>query len=112
MTTLSWYAELALRRRVSMSAMGSVIVMDRESLSRRGSPAMGPAANGLPGGLAHAGQLARVCHVPDADAAETELAQDGARPAALLAAGVAPDLELRLRRGLDDESLLGHLTPP
>ena len=27
MTTVSWYAELALRMRVSMSAIGSVIVM-------------------------------------------------------------------------------------
>ncbi|MEV2275993.1 hypothetical protein AB0I72_10440 [Nocardiopsis sp. NPDC049922] len=27
MATVSWYAEFALRRRVSMSAIGSVIVM-------------------------------------------------------------------------------------
>jgi hypothetical protein len=27
MVTVSWYAELALRRRVSMSATGSVMVM-------------------------------------------------------------------------------------
>ncbi|GGO74622.1 hypothetical protein GCM10012289_47760 [Nonomuraea cavernae] len=33
--TLSWYAEFALRRRVSMSAMGSVIVM-ASGLPRRG----------------------------------------------------------------------------
>src|SRR5918993_546004 len=72
--TVSWYAELALRTRVSMSAIGSVIVMRRPSegasqgrlrpeeraervagpteslgscLSRRGSPAdPGPAAKG------------------------------------------------------------------
>ncbi|GGP10616.1 hypothetical protein GCM10012278_50960 [Nonomuraea glycinis] len=33
--TLSWYAEFALRRRVSMSAIGSVIVM-ASGLPRRG----------------------------------------------------------------------------
>ena len=31
MDTLSWYAELALRMRVSMSAIGSVIVIRRPS---------------------------------------------------------------------------------
>ena len=36
MVTLSWYAELALRRRVSMSAIGSVMVMGLGGLSRRG----------------------------------------------------------------------------
>src|SRR5882757_1313370 len=36
-TTSSWYAEFALRRRVNMSAIGSVIVMgDAINLSRRG----------------------------------------------------------------------------
>ena len=36
MVTLSWYAELAFRRRVSMSAMGSVIVIGLLRPSRRG----------------------------------------------------------------------------
>src|SRR5215831_12284060 len=39
--TRSWYAWLALRRRVSMSAIGSVMVMCLVSLSRRGSPSRG-----------------------------------------------------------------------
>src|SRR4029450_13970766 len=37
MVTLSWYAWLALRRRVSMSAIGSVMVMLVVDLSCRGS---------------------------------------------------------------------------
>src|SRR5215470_13647145 len=44
MVTLSWYAWLALRRRVSMSAIGSVMVMCSSNPSRRGSePAYGEA---------------------------------------------------------------------
>src|SRR5699024_1526165 len=41
MLTSSWYAEFALRRRVSMSATGSVIVMWARALPRRGFPAPG-----------------------------------------------------------------------
>src|SRR5699024_6028929 len=41
MLTSSWYAEFALRRRVSMSATGSVIVMWARALPRRGFPATG-----------------------------------------------------------------------
>ncbi|GAA2864983.1 hypothetical protein GCM10010517_24250 [Streptosporangium fragile] len=41
MATLSWYAEFAFRRRVSMSAIGSVIVM-AGGLPHRGFP-KGPA---------------------------------------------------------------------
>ena len=48
MATVSWYAELALRRRVSMSAIGSVMVMAwpvafLAVVSRRGLR-VGPAA--------------------------------------------------------------------
>src|SRR5690242_19875224 len=101
MATLSWYAWLALRRRVSMSAIGSVIVMTfvepfspgfpllraygervswRRSLARDGGL--------LPGGLRDAGQLAPVRHFTDADAAQPELPVHGLRTAAPLAAGV------------------------
>ena len=38
MVTDSWYAEFALRRRVSMSATGSVIVIGLYALPRRGFP--------------------------------------------------------------------------
>src|SRR3954469_21321910 len=109
-----------------MSAMGSVIVMsggaslaavpralglgdlargpvgDRWCLDRRGGGA-------LPAGLAHAGHLAGVGHLPQADPAQAELAEDRVRATAALAAGVAADRELRLAGRLVDESLLGHL---
>ncbi|GAA1600931.1 hypothetical protein GCM10009828_029120 [Actinoplanes couchii] len=56
MVTLSWYAWLALRRRVSMSAIGSVIVMGIRQPFSPGFPswaqAYGEAAlhSGPPGG--------------------------------------------------------------
>src|SRR4029450_1391193 len=97
MVTLSWYAWLALRRRVSMSAIGSVIVMGiRQPFSPR-FPDLGPTAKrycygfasaGLPGSLRDPGPLAAVRHLADANPAEAELAVHRMRPAAPLAAGV------------------------
>src|SRR3954466_15913461 len=108
--TVSWYAELALRRRVSMSAIGSVIVIAWPSgLSRRGSRPCGPAAlEELPGRLGDAGQLARVRHLPHADAAQAEHAVNRAGPSTTRAAGVAAHLELRLAPGLGDHRLGCH----
>src|SRR5690348_4396070 len=98
-TTSSWKAALALRRRVSMSAIGSVIVMTCSSFSRRFP--LGPAAKVvLPRGFGDAGQLARVGHLAQADPAQAELAVHGVRAAAALAARVATDGELGLRRRL------------
>src|SRR6478609_2376645 len=91
MRTVSCMATLALRIRVSMSAMGSVIVMARP----------------LPARLRHAGDLAGVHQLAQADAAQTEFAQNRVGPAATPAAGVRPYLELRLALSLDDECLLG-----
>src|SRR3954454_6933659 len=129
MVTLSWYAWLALRRRVSMSAIGSVIVMGIRQPFSPGFPGSpGPTAkrycfrfrprsavgrwagwsDGLPGSLRHAGQLAAVRHVPDAHAAQAELAVHRVRPATPLAARVRPHSELRLRGSLEDQRLLGH----
>ena len=113
MTTVSWYAELALRIRVSMSAIGSVMVMVRRASSRRGSRAgpVGEASLSLSRGprggsaspwwcyqldLVTPGSSPRVRHLPDADPAQAEHTVDRARPAAPLAAGVAADRELRL----------------
>src|SRR2546421_6440952 len=79
--TVSWVATLALRIRVSMSAIGSVIVIG-------GLPS--------PARLGHARHLARVHHLSQADAAESELAEDRTRPAAPPAAGVRAHLELGL----------------
>src|SRR4051812_44782699 len=89
----SWYATLPLRMRVSMSAIGSVIMAS-------------------PTRLRHAGNLAGVHHLAEADPAQAELAVDGARAAAALATGVRPHLELRLALLLLDESLLGHYCCP
>src|SRR5262249_40427917 len=91
--TVSCMATLALRIRVSMSAMGSVIVM---------SP--GP----LPARLGHTRHLAGVHQLAQTDAAQAELPQDRVGPASTAAAGVGPHLELGLALGLDDERLFGH----
>src|SRR3954454_223703 len=113
--TASWYAELALRRRVNMSAIGSVIdIAWPFGLSRRGiRPLVEQRTYGvadLPGRFGDAGQLAGVCHLPDADPAETEDAVDSARTPAARAASVAADLELRLPPGLGDHGLRCHLS--
>src|ERR1700733_5190380 len=118
MPTVSWYAEFALRSRVSMSAIGSVIVM----ANRPSSPwfpafsRAGPSVYSfgfLPAGLGDAGQLAAVRHGPEADPAQAEPAVNRAGTAAAGAAGVTAHLELRRPLLLDDQRLLGHfLTPP
>src|SRR5215475_8460823 len=92
-----------------MSAIGSVMVMFCVDLSWRGSRT-GPATKRwlLPGGLGHAGQLAAVGHVTDADTAEAELAVDRLRPTAALAAGVGADRELRLLGRLQFQGVLRH----
>src|ERR1039458_4616833 len=101
MITVSWYAELALRSRVSMSATGSVIVMAWWPSSprfpgrdlRRGRWARGcaqvdlsPGARApgcyrrqLPAGLRDAGQLAAMRQLPEADPAQDE-PEMGLRP--------------------------------
>src|SRR5690349_15010819 len=119
----SWYAEFAFRNRVSMSAIGSVIVMAcGASLAAvpqalglgdlaPGLSTIGGATEGwclLPRGLADAGQLPGVGHLPQADPAQAELAVDGVRAAAPLAAGVGTHRELGLAVRLVDQSLLGH----
>src|SRR4051794_10482683 len=93
MTTSSWNAVFAFRIRVSMSAMGSVIMS---------------AAAPLPGCLRHAGHFARVHHRPQTDAAQTELLVDRTRAAATTASRVAAHRELRLALLLLDQGLLCH----
>src|SRR5262249_7831436 len=88
MRTLSCSATLALRMRVSMSAIGSVIV-----IVRLPSPAR----------LRDAGHFAGVHHLSQADAAEPELAVHGARSTATAAPVVRPNLELGLALLLLDE---------
>src|SRR4051794_22155329 len=89
-------ALLALRMRVSMSATGSVSI----GSTPRSSPS--------PRALRHAGDHALVGELPQADAAEPELLEHGARPAALVAAAVRTRLVLRRARGLRDQRLLGQ----
>src|SRR4051794_14196412 len=91
MRTSSCIATLALRIRVSMSAIGSVSI-------RHSSPA----------GLGHAGHLAGVDEFAQAHAAQAELAEHGTGTATTAAACVRAHLVLGLRLRLVDQSLLGH----
>src|SRR5690242_4874256 len=93
MTALSWSALFAFRMRVSMSAIGSVNIA---------SPAR----------FRHAGNRALMGEVAQADAAEPELAEHRARPAAPVAARVVAHPVLLLTLLLDDEARLCHLVPP
>src|SRR3954466_345529 len=86
-------ALLALRMRVSMSATGSVII------------AASPRA------LGHAGDDPGVGELAQADAAEPELLEDRARPAALVAAAVVARLELLRPCRLGDQALLSPAAP-
>src|SRR6188472_1781026 len=90
-SAVSCIALLALRIRVSMSAIGSVSI---SSL--------------LPTALGHAGDGAVVRELAQADPAEAELLEHRARAAALVAARVVAHLELRAALLLDDERRLGH----
>src|SRR3984957_2260173 len=90
--TVSNIAEFALRIRVSMSAMGSVIVMIY-----------------LPTRLGHAGNLAGVHHLSQADTAQTELAVHRARSTTSLTARVGTRRELRGLLLLDSKSFLRHI---
>src|SRR5215203_1547030 len=65
----------------------------------------------LPGALRHAGNHALVRELPQADPAQPELLEHGARPPALVAAGVVAHLELLRARRLHDQRLLGQVSP-
>src|SRR5687767_2145259 len=110
MLTESWYAWLPLRTRVSMSAIGSVMVMVLCSIPAAVSPRLrvrgtfGRRVGGLPAALGDAGELAAMCHLTQADAAEAELAVDRLRPTTALAPGVSAHGELGLLRRLVPES--------
>src|SRR5262249_31077188 len=91
MVACSCSALLALRMRVSMSAIGSVSTCSL-----------------LPARLRHAGDRTLVGELPQADSAEAELAEDRARPAAPVAARVLTHLVLLGSPLLDDERRLRH----
>src|SRR6476661_2962284 len=103
MSTRRCFDPQALRIRVSMSAIGSVMLMsDSLVLSY-------PVGRGglivkylqltavscqLPAGLSHARDHPEQCQLAEADAAEAEAAQEGARAPAPTAAVVHANLEL------------------
>src|ERR671926_1171163 len=80
-STVSCDAWMALRTRVRKSATGSVMDMRSGGLL-------------LPAALGHAGDVAVVRELAQADPAQAELAVDGARAAAAAAARVLPGLVL------------------
>src|SRR5699024_3073171 len=112
METVSWYAEFALRKRVSMSAMGSVIVISGSCPSSSWFPQTARRRSGFPAGLRRTGKRTGQGHVAQAHAAQSELAVDRTRPSAFLAPGVATDLELRLTSCLVDQCGLRDLSSP
>src|SRR4051812_13353748 len=75
-STVSCAAVIPLRMRVRRSAIGSVMLMS------------------LPAALGHAGDVAVVRELAQADPAEAELAEHRARPATAAAAGVLAGLVL------------------
>src|SRR5215208_4772377 len=83
-STVSWAAMIPLRMRVRKSATGSVIDM------------------GSPAALGHAGDVAVVGQLAQADAAQPELAVHRARTAAAPAARVGSRLVLRRARHAHD----------
>src|SRR5881227_2316135 len=89
MSTFSCSARLALRMRVSMSAIGSLRM-------------------GLPARLHDAGHLALERELAEAQTTHLELPEVGARPATELAAVVRTRRELRFPLGLHDERGLRH----
>src|SRR3954454_4465362 len=97
-----------------MSAIGSVIVMVLVFLLAwfpgRSRTSDGGGWCGLPARLGHAGQLAAVGHLAQADPAQAELAVDGLGPPTALATGVAADRELGLAGRLDPEGSLRHFS--
>src|SRR4051812_17981171 len=115
MSTRRCFDPQALRIRVNMSAIGSVMLMCVSYSSRiRGRGGMNCLAiwlSGrlcLPARLAHAGDHPRQRQLAEANAAEPEATQKRARTAAPAAAVVLAYLELRLPLALLDHGLTSH----
>src|SRR5260370_37495864 len=89
---------LALRMRVSMSAIGSVIMANQVLNSKLSGPPEGSeqgTAFELPTGFAHAGNQPVAGHIAEANPADAELAIHGPRPAPQLAAHLDADFLAR-----------------
>src|SRR6266849_6620400 len=80
-----------------MSATGSVVIILESS-----------SYGSLPRCLCHAGDVALMRPLPEADPAQPEFAQVAARTAAQLAPVVLPHFELRLQFRFLDQARLGH----
>src|SRR5919202_5404720 len=93
MSTLAWRRLIALRMRVNISAMGSVILMAQRSLPAR---------------LHNARQLAPQRPFAQADAAQAKFAIDGPWTPTNLAAVVLLHLELRRLFRFGDLGYLSH----
>src|SRR6478672_8352060 len=105
MSTRRCFAPQALRMRVSISAIGSVMLINSISSFYRiptKNPQFAVDSDGthrnewLPARLANARDIARECEVSEADSADAELSQKCARSSAPLTAVVLPHAELRL----------------
>src|SRR4051812_925257 len=88
MSTRRGFAPQAVRMRVSISAIGSVMLINSDSSFYR-IPTRSAVRrsrrvkmNGLPAGLADARDVARQRHLAETDSADAELAQERARSAA------------------------------
>src|SRR5712692_5317639 len=101
-STSSWNAVFAFRRRVSMSAIGSVI------MSANPSPTRGSSCAPSPRCLRHAGDLACVHHHSEADTAQAEPLVHRAGATAPAAPRIGAHLELRCALLLLDECFLCH----
>src|SRR2546426_7580638 len=121
MSTRRCRAPAALRMRVNMSAMGSVIDIFVQSLLQLPAAAAGPPAvrgasqkgragetRRLPARLDDARNLPAQRQLAEADAAHAEIAQEAARPPAAVAPVATPHLELRLLSHLGDERFGRH----
>src|SRR5438477_9245124 len=110
MSTRVCLAITALRIRVSMSAIGSVIFSSspiHRFIPRRARDALS-AVEGSPTALRHARDVAFERELAETEATERELAHVGARAAAQAAAVAQPDLELRALGFLRDLRCRGH----
>src|SRR4051812_32112969 len=85
MSTRVCLADTPLRRRVSMSEIGSVITPLSQVRRKNASGLLSSVFDLLPGTLGHAGHIAFECQLAEAQAAHVELAQVGTRAPAALA---------------------------
>src|SRR5271165_4055319 len=96
-STFAWRAETAFRTRVSMSAMGSAVIVSYSApfiVLSSIQPALGQSY--LPTSLGDARNLARQRQLPEADPAQGKLAEKAARTSAGLTTVSQPHLEFRL----------------